>query len=364
VIKGHPKRRFEIKIFIFIAILVTSFTRSDIIYSNLCKASGEQVEINKINTNTYENIVKPNVVYSYEMMMEDALKLSNIYPDLIRISSIGKSVEGRDILFISLGKGAEKILLNGSHHAREYITTTFLMKMIEDYAYSYRNNLKPGGYDVKSILKEVTILVIPMVNPDGVNLVQKGLNFVKRPDMIKKMNLLNTRYGYKSWKTNINGVDLNRNYPTGWEERKTTVKSPSSEQYKGKSAASEPEVKAMIAFVEENKDISIYASYHTQGEVIYWADHKNIVRKEERALAKKLAALTGYALIPAEESLGDYGGGFSEWTRNFFRKPSYTIELCPYVGSYPYPDKKFDRVWKTARCTGLIMAEEALKSGK
>ena len=45
--------------------------------------------------------------------------------DNIYISyTIGHSVENRDLLLVQLGKGEKKIVLVGSHHAREYINTT------------------------------------------------------------------------------------------------------------------------------------------------------------------------------------------------------------------------------------------------
>lgn len=355
------KLRILFKVLILLAVCeVVLFNSAAYPYS--IKGSSEK-QVNKAEeASKNDKIVNPHTAYSYEAMIEDAEMLSKRYPDLIKTKSIGKSVEGRDLRLIALGNGEKKVLLNGSHHAREYITSSFLMNMVEDYADAYCRGVKLGGYDIKSILDTVTFLVIPMVNPDGVNLVQKGIKAVKSPGEVRKMKLINRRYGYRSWKANINGVDLNRNYPTGWEERKSSVKVPSSEQYKGKKAGSEPEVKWMMEFVNSNKDICIYASYHTQGEVIYWSDHKCKISEDEKVLAKTLAAKTGFALVNTEESVGDYGGGFSEWTRKELKKPSFTIELCPYIGSYPYPDSSFDRVWKTARFTGLIIGEALLNT--
>ena len=101
--------------------------------------------------------------------MEEAQKLREAYPQLITLSSAGMSVEGRDLLVISLGKGDRKILLCGAHHAREYITSSFLMKMVETYAEKGFQRQLLGGYDPGELLNRVTLVVVPMVNPDGVN---------------------------------------------------------------------------------------------------------------------------------------------------------------------------------------------------
>lgn len=158
-----------------------------------------------------ENIVNPYISYSYERMLNDSVKLSQAHHDIISIDSIGKSVEGRDLLLIMLGNGSRKIFLNRSHHAREYITTSLLMKMIDEYSKAYSNNEDFEGYDVNNLLNEYTIYFVPMVNPDGVNLVLNGIDSVQNPKKAKSIQMTNK--SYMAWKSNINGVDLNRNYP-------------------------------------------------------------------------------------------------------------------------------------------------------
>ena len=66
------------------------------------------------------NIVNPYVPYTYDQMKDESLKLAELYPEIITLDSIGYSVEGRELTLIKLGKGNKKIILCGSHHAREY----------------------------------------------------------------------------------------------------------------------------------------------------------------------------------------------------------------------------------------------------
>jgi len=306
------------------------------------------------------NIVNPYVPYTYEQMTDESLKLAELYPDIISLSSIGKSVEGRDLLLIRLGKGDKKIILCGSHHAREYISSSYLMKMVEEYARAYSNGGYFGKYNVREILDQVCIYVVPMVNPDGVNLVNKGLTAVSNQEAVKAMAML--RSSYREWKANINGVDLNRQYPAQWEEKYDEVGKPASESFKGTAAATEPEVQAMMKLSNEN-DFILAASFHTKGNVIYWADRATVdLIPGVKEMAKRLASLTKYQRMPVSEDPAIYGAGYENWFRLAFLRPAFCIELTPYNNTdVPHNDKKFDSlVWNNAKYIGLFLAEEAL----
>ena len=127
-------------------------------------------------------IVNPNKTYTYTQMGKDIAALKKAYPDLVQVKVIGTSEYGRKIYAVGLGKGSANVFINGSHHAREWLTTTLNMYMIEKYAAAYKGNQKISGYNAKSLLNSSTIWFVPMVNPDGVTLQQQGLKaFPKSP---------------------------------------------------------------------------------------------------------------------------------------------------------------------------------------
>lgn len=185
----------------------------------------------------YTSLVEPNQTYTCEMLVEDANELAAAYPELIEVTSAGQSVEGRALTLIKLGRGDIKVLLLGAHHAREYITSAFLMETVDEYARAYMQQVAQSG---TNLLDSVTLYILPMVNPDGVNLVQNGPDAAKDPERVKSMRMLKETYA--EWKANINGVDLNRQYPCHWEEKTSDTDVPSSEMYKGTAPATEPEV--------------------------------------------------------------------------------------------------------------------------
>ena len=90
-------------------------------------------------------VVNPNQTYTYTKMVTDIKKLEKAYPELIDTEVIGKSEYGRDIYAVSLGKGDATVFINGSHHAREWITTNVNMNMIDKYANAYEKRAEVNG---------------------------------------------------------------------------------------------------------------------------------------------------------------------------------------------------------------------------
>ena len=316
------------------------------------------VEENEPHTAT--NIVNPYVPYTFEQMKDESIKLAELYPEIITLGSIGNSVEGRELTLIQLGKGDLKIILCGSHHAREYITSSYLMKMTEEYSRAYINSGLFGKYNVREILDQVSIYVVPMVNPDGVNLVNKGLLAVNNQEDVEAMVML--RPSYREWKANINGIDLNRQYPAEWDEKYDEVGKPASESFKGKDSGIEPEIQAMME-LSRNNEFLVAASFHSKGNVIYWADRGTVdLVPGAKEIAKGLASLTKYQRMPVSEDPSIYGAGYENWFRSEFLRPAFCIELTSYNNTdVPHDDEKFDSlVWEKARYIGLFMANEAL----
>ena len=301
---------------------------------------------------TPRRVVNPYVTYSYEQMNADVNLLQKMYPDLISAYSIGKTTEGRDITAFTLGKGDRKIILCGAMHAREYVAAVFLMYMADNYALAYVNDGTSDGYSVRNALDSVQFIIVPMVNPDGINLVQNGYDSTQNPDYVR--SLPTNDYSYRGWKATVNGVDLNNNFDILWRPKGS---GPSYAGYGGDYAASEPETRAMQDLIN-NTDFEIFASFHSQGQVIYWMDpncNQDLVAKFS-PYVDRICWETGFDKMPSDGEYG-YSGYMTDYVRYFKEKMALTIEMCPYIGDYPYPQSDFDAVAYPLRNIGLILAD-------
>ena len=135
------------------------------------------------------SIVSTNIPYSSIILQQNLVLLLRRYP-FINIQIVGNSVLGIPIYVIKLGRGSKHVFYSGSIHANEWITTPVLMKFVEDYCLAYVNNSNLYGYSIRNIFNSTSIYIMPMVNPDGVNLVTGNISPVS-PAYQKTLNIAN-----------------------------------------------------------------------------------------------------------------------------------------------------------------------------
>jgi g-D-glutamyl-meso-diaminopimelate peptidase len=299
-----------------------------------------------------KGIVNPNQTYTYEQMQRDIQRLQSFYPGLIQTQIIGHSVEGRNIYAIKLGNGKREIFVNASHHAREHITTNLVMEMIDTYSFAYGNNQKMDNYSIRKTLDNTSIWFVPMVNPDGVTLVQKGYKAVKNSALVLKIN--NGKKDFSAWKANIRGVDLNRQYDAYWSTICCNPGKPWFKNYKGPRPYSEPEAQAMRDFTLAHNFLTT-VSYHSSGQIIYWHFHQSKEQAQrDYQLALMLSKKTKYSLVKPQKNPS--GGGYKDWFVIRFKRPGFTIEVAPYVGERPVPLKYFPSIWSKNNSIPIMLA--------
>ncbi|WP_409296001.1 M14 family zinc carboxypeptidase [Peribacillus sp. SCS-26] len=303
-------------------------------------------------------IVNPYKTYTFSNMITDIYKLKNAYPGLVQVKVIGKSEFGRNIYAVGLGKGKAQAFINGSHHAREWLTTNLNMYMIDKYASAYVNGSSIKGYNARSVLNASTLWFVPMVNPDGVTLQQKGLTAFPASYHSTLIKMNGGSKNFKRWKSNAKGVDLNRQYDAKWAGT-DSPSAPYYRDYKGTAPHTAKEVKAVLSLVN-SKDFDMALSYHTSGQILFWNYEQSGTRKtRDYNLAKKLNSLTGYRLYTPTDFSN--AAGFSDWFSRKKLRTAFTVEISPYYTETNPPVSEFSGVWTENQAGGLFAGYESAK---
>lgn len=243
--------------------------------------------------------------YTYVDLERDLKSLREKHPTL-SVFSIGKSLQGRSLHGIKLGHGNIRILFHGAHHGMESITSALLM--------TFAKELVDGLYDAKTLLGRTSLYLIPMVNPDGVEIAATG----------------------KPWQANARGVDLNHNYDALWHlskqaEAEYGIQGAGPTRFSGAYPESEPESHALATFTRWNS-FDLALAFHSQGEVIYW-DFCGYAPENALSFGKRLEAVSCFSL-DTPDVIASYGG-YKDWFIRTFQRPAFTIEVG--LGENPLP---------------------------
>lgn len=241
----------------------------------------------------------------------------------LRKREIGVSYLGNPI--IALESGSPDVIVTGGIHARENISVYAAMMC------AYRVLRSKLG----------NVAVVPLLNPDGLLLVEKGAFFAGAKELSR---LCNGDFGI--WKANARAVDLNVNFDAGFGTGACNVFSPAAANYVGVAPFSESETRAIADYTVEVKP-AVTLSFHAQGREIYWYfGQTGETKTRDRQIAEKLAETTGYALIDSD--LGS-AGGYKDWCIKKLGIPSFTVELG--LGTHPLPEDMYSAEWR--RISGL-----------
>lgn len=286
-----------------------------------------------------KDIVPTNVEYSSALFFCIVHKLVEKYP-FIEQFKIGESVCGKEITALRIGTGKTEAFYSASFHANEWITTPVLLKFLEEYADSFVAGIDFCGYNPAWLFQKYTLYLVPMVNPDGVDIVSGNAGQE------------NYNGCASEWKANARGVDLNLQFPAGWDNARRNkalkgVVSPGARDFPGYYPLSEPESRAVYEFTLKH-DFKLILAYHSQGEVIYWK-YQDYNPKYSMEIAEYFQKASGYEM----EEVPDISGyaGFKDWFIMHYNRPGFTIEVG--CGENPLPISQFDKIYHDN--TGILI---------
>ena len=298
--------------------------------------------------------------YSYDKWIRAAKSLAKQYDTVIKYVTIGKSHDNRDIVLLKLGVGQKHMVCCAGVHARETVNPVVLLKIAEFYAELYSNYRKQkknfknllGSTDANmrmeyeqllfgacifELLKTFTILMVPLLNPDGYMIALQGFEALREPGLREKCESM--QISSAEWKANARGVDINRNFPSLlWKEK-----------WKTDIPASENETRALIQLFNEYKTIG-FLDFHSRGRAIYY--HRSVMPESynirQLEIARRLREITNYDLVPPEEEMeaDDSGGNTVHYYSEHFYKPALTIETVEEEAVFPLREQYRETVFE------------------
>ena len=274
------------------------------------------------------------------------LEIVRTYP-FCRSEVLTTTVFQRPIRTLVIGEGPRKGIFSAAHHANEWITTLVLLKFLEDFAAAIESGGRIGGVDARGLSRQVTIYAVPLVNPDGVDLVTGAIRpATPQYELAQRISQDYPQIPFPhGWKANLLGVDLNLNYPAKWLLAREIKFSqgfvrPAPRDYVGRAPLSQTETQAMAGYTRF-LDPALVLALHTQGKEIYW-QFNDITVPGAQELGQRMASASGYEL--ADTPYASSFAGYKDWFIQEFRRPGYTVEAGS--GENPLPLSQFDEIYR------------------
>jgi hypothetical protein len=267
-------------------------------------------------------------------------KIAATYPHIAQLKKIGHSIQKRDMLVMRLTnekiKGDKpQVLFVSTHHAREWAATEMAMRLIKYLTANYGSDAR-----VTDLLDTVEVWIMPVGNPDG-------YQYTFTTERLWRKNLRDNDGDGQI--TIADGVDLNRNFAAHWGlDNEGSSPIWSSGTYRGTAPHSEPEVKALVDFIEDN-DFKFILTYHTYGDLILypWGWQVKTPSLDDPIFVAQAGtddnpgiwdSILGHGYNPGVGAdLYTTNGDFTDWAYYDLGIPAQCVELTDDYG-FTFPD--------------------------
>ena len=289
------------------------------------------------------SIVRTDIPMTSALAEETLEALGAAYP-FLQTELLARTAFGRPITAASMGRGDRRVLYSAAHHANEWLTAMVLLKFLEDYAQALETDGNIAGVSARELYETATIFLVPMVDPDGVDLVTGAVTENEREQARALAEFYPNIPFPDGWKANLSGVDLNLQYPAGWLTAREIkfaqgYTRPGPRDFVGRFPLGQPEAQSLADYTQRI-DPELVIAWHSQGEVIYW-QYGGIEVPGAREIAERFADLSGYRLedTPYNSSFA----GYKDWFIQTYRRPGFTIEVG--AGENPLPLSQFEEIY-------------------
>ena len=259
---------------------------------------------------------------NYEELKKRLRNIKNL-----KVENAGRSWDDRNIFSVSAFFDKEKpwVIVQAGIHSREHLSCDLVMYFV---------NIIDDNFEYFRALEDFpNICFVPMVNPDGIQVVHYGIGVLKNARYRKIMWEITRETDIKLIKCNARGVDINNNFNAKFNCHKCK-NSPATHGYKGAYPESEKETRVLVELTKKINPI-FTMSYHLKGEEIYY-DFGQCGERDKRdfEIAQVIENATSYNI----KKCGDSSfGGYKDWCVEKFHIPAVTIEVGSDEYNHPVP---------------------------
>jgi hypothetical protein len=298
----------------------------------LCQAlffSVLQFIVPNVQPGGYEG--EPNLYHTYPEMVSEIQDLSSNHSSIVRLHNLTTTFEGRSIWGLKISDNPQEndssepdVLFIGGQQANSFISVEMALYLADHLTTNYALD-----DDIKNIVNEREIWIVPMLNPDGHVYVEGG--FADSDDWVKNRRNIGE---------NIYGVNLDRNYGFNFSVDDHTSNNTDSPYYHGEFPFSEPETQAIRDLVgSQSHNFVLSLSLSSFGETItYPWGHTNSTSPDYELLheiASDMAMYTRYE-VNQSANINITHGNLNDWLYNASVLP-FTIMM----GTENIPEEGF-----------------------
>ena len=264
---------------------------------------------------------------TYEAIYYSLWEMAQRYGEIAQFRVIGKSHDDRMIPMLELGTGDRAVFCLSGMRGTERLMPTYLLWMAAEYCQAWECRWMPEDlYDLRQLFSDWKLCFIPVLNPDGYEIYEKGYTVIRNPIFRQMLRMQETPS--REYTCNARGMDIRRNFPTSYYKRRRISQQP----------ASENETKALIRVFQEYPGRGLL-SFETAGKKIVCFRQPRSFSANQRSyrLARHLQQKSSgfhmekYNLDEENRDISGLSGGGSpeRFYAEVWRQPSFSIEIPP-----------------------------------
>lgn len=252
----------------------------------------------------------------------------------MEVFCVGRSILGREIPVISLGRGERAVLYVGGIRGNESESCGILLSFLEDYLQQHHRGTTVYEYPMSYLFEERKIYLLPMLNPDGIEYCLHGTD--KTNPLFERVQTMLGEGSLADWQANARGVDLGHNFDAGFAQNKRReqvagIVGGACAGYSGEFPESEPETAALCRFLRRQREeiVGVLSLHEGNGE-IFCNCGDNLTAKTVSA-GRVLSRMTGYTMARPESLVPI--GSLSDWCITALSRPAFTLKCDSSAGN-------------------------------